>query len=725
MKLVNYEQEQRLNTINGNIHSYANEMAYGADQSGVRSIAGGLANINEQFQKKLDEDLNIAYMNAETDYKKRMSEYLINEHDGLLHTELGGAANIGYTFNELETKARHEILSNLPNNNRIRERFLRMAENYTISNGTRVQVHERSEREKYKDVTFNNNINQSRQIAVLGYNNPNIVASTLDGINKNIELMYGDRGEEYVKGKKQSVIDEIGQGVVNEAVTRNDITFGPQVIAALRQAGVSESVLSKADVAFAQVNNQQSIDNSIVGDVDAFGEDGAEKAADAFIEHKRNQNKGGAINVNALDNAVNTSIGKPYILGSDGGDATDCGKFTLDTLASAGVSLNYRTADGQYLQAEQEGKLVKDISQAQKGDLVFWHVPSNEGRWATSNDPNAVNTDNQAYMGVTHVGVYMGDGKVAQAGSGGVSIVSTDIYPVVGVGKFSGSGKQYTDGELMELRKMYIKAYDVETGKRKKARAEELKRQEEAIRLQYLEMQKNGASNAELANFLDKSTAGNKELILAFGGVRNQYIKAERAERAAQNNAMYKANIMQMIENGTSAETILKYAAENGSLSMEEQSSLNKELTDRDNGTGSYSVDISQVKPILDDALDGLSDMQKAMAKEGFRKGYSTWLRQVVAETGEEPSYGNKVWYANQLVSEQTIRTTKVNHWWQDGDNYSSQVAPMTLLGNGFVDYQPIMGDDGGHYVRLKRADGTFEDVEESVFHNTYGNRNE
>ena len=51
MKLVNYEQEQRLNTINGNIHGYANEMAYGADQSGVRSIAGGLANINEQFQK--------------------------------------------------------------------------------------------------------------------------------------------------------------------------------------------------------------------------------------------------------------------------------------------------------------------------------------------------------------------------------------------------------------------------------------------------------------------------------------------------------------------------------------------------------------------------------------------------------------------------------------------------------------------------------------------------
>lgn len=62
-------------------------------------------------------------MNAETDYKKRISDALTNEDSGLLHTSLGGAANIGYSFNEIESKARHEILDNLPNNNRIRDRF--------------------------------------------------------------------------------------------------------------------------------------------------------------------------------------------------------------------------------------------------------------------------------------------------------------------------------------------------------------------------------------------------------------------------------------------------------------------------------------------------------------------------------------------------------------------------------------------------------------------------
>lgn len=726
MKLVNYESQEQLNTINGQIHNYANEIAYGADQSGLRSIANGIANINEQYQKKLDEDLNIAYMNAETDYKKRISDALTNEDSGLLHTSLGGAANIGYSFNEIESKARHEILDNLPNNNRIRDRFLRMADNDTIANSTRVQVHERSEREKYKDVTFNNNLDQSKQIAVLGFNNPNVVQTALDGIGKNIELMYGDRGEEFVKGKKQEVYDAIGQSVVNEAVTRNDIKYGPQVIAALRQAGVSEGILAKADAAFQQVNSQQTINGKISGDVDTYGEGGREKAADAYVNGLRNQNKGGSINIAALDSAVNGSIGKPYVLGSDGGDATDCGKFTLDTLASAGVKLNYRTADGQYLQAEQEGKLTTDISQAKKGDLVFWHVPSNEARWATSDDPNAINSDDKAYKGVTHVGVYMGDGKVAQAGSSGVSIVGADIYPIVGIGKFSGSGRQLTDGELLEERNMYLKAYDVEVGKRKKARAEELDRQKKAIQLQYLEMQKNGASNAELANYLDNATAGNEELTLAFGGVRNRYIAAERAEASAANNAAYKTNIVQMIQNGTPASDILKYAAENGSLSMQEMSQLNKELTDRDNGTGSYSVDLSAVQSVMDNAMDGLKDSQKGLFKDGFRKDFSAWWQKYLMEHGEPPSVGDQIWYANQIAGPKVIQTTQVNHFWESGENYQSNVALATLRGAGYVDYKPVIGDDGGHYVRLYRNGGTdengdYNDYDERTFHQTFG----
>lgn len=722
MKLVNYNGEQKLNTISGGVQATGNELAFGGNQQGLKGVINAIDNINAQMQKRLDEDLNIAYMNAETDYKNRISYELTNKENGILHKELDGAANATQLFNEAESNIRQDVFNKLPNNDRLRERFLQMVEKDYHANNMRVQVHERSEREKYKDVTFNNNVKSSEQIAVLGYNNPNIVSNSLNTIKNSIETMYGDRGEEFVKAKYQEVADRVGGAIIDETVTRNDITAGPQTIAALREMGVSEGILSKAAVAIDKVNTQQIIDKRIVGDVDTFGEGNAEKAADAYIATLPKAGQGGNLNIAALDSAVNEQLGKPYLLGGDGGESTDCGKFTLDVSAKAGVTLNYRTADGQYLQAEQEGKLVKDISQAQKGDLVFWHVPSNEARWATSDDPSAVNSDDKAYKGVTHVGVYMGDGKVAQAGSGGVSIVSTDIYPIVGVGKFSGSAKGYTDGELLQKREEYMKAYNIEESKRKKARAEELARQKKAIELQYLEMQKNGATNAELANFLDRSTAGNEELTLAFGGVRNRYIEAERREVAAQNNAQYKGMIAQMIANNAPSEQILKYAAENGSLSMEEQSSLNKELNDRDNGTGEYSVDLSPVKHIMDDAVDNLKDSQKGIFKQGFRKDFAAWYRKATMENGgEPPSYENQIWYANEIAGQKVIQTTQVNHFWERGDNYQSNVALATIRGAGFIDYQPIIGDDGGHYVRMTRLDGTFEDYEESDFHRTFG----
>ncbi|MBP2635059.1 MAG: hypothetical protein H6Q72_966 [Firmicutes bacterium] len=128
-------------------------------------------------------------------------------------------------------------------------------------------------------------------------------------------------------------------------------------------------------------------------------------------------------------------LGKPYELGANGFDATDCGKFTQDVFAEKGITLEKRTADGQYGQLEQEGKTFEDAAQLQEGDLVFWDVPSNRERWKPSDDPNAVNMDGEAYKGITHVGIYAGEGKVLQAGSRGVSYMDLDTYPVVGYGR--------------------------------------------------------------------------------------------------------------------------------------------------------------------------------------------------------------------------------------------------------------------------------------------------
>ena len=720
MKLVNYNGEQKLNTISGGVQATGNELAFGGNQQGLKGVINAIDNINAQMQKRLDEDLNIAYMNAETDYKNRISYELTNKESGILHKELDGAANATQLFNEAESNIRQDVFNKLPNNDRLRERFLQMVEKDYHANNMRVQVHERSEREKYKDVTFNNNVKSSEQIAVLGYNNPNIVANSLSTLKDNINTMYGDRGEEFVKAKYQEVADRLGGAIIDETVTRNDITAGPQTIAVLREMGVSEGILSKAAVAIDKVNTQQTIDKRIVGDVDTYGEDDAsiEKGADAFIASLPKAGQGGNLNVAALDSAVNEQLGKPYLLGGDGGESTDCGKFTLDVSAKAGVTLNYRTADGQYLQAEQEGKLVHDISQAQKGDLVFWHVPSNEARWATSDDPSAVNSDDKAYKGVTHVGVYMGDGKVAQAGSGGVSIVSTDIYPIVGVGKFSGSAKGYTDGELLQKREEYMKAYKVEVSKRKKARAEALARQKEAIQLQLIEMGKNGASSGEMANFLDNAIGDNKELTLAFGSQRNQFMRANEREQQAANQSWGMNEIRSMLGNNKPQSEIFKFIDDNHiDLSLEQYNSLRKTLNDRDNGTGDYAPELAGVNYVLNDSLENMNEQQKGLARIGFKQQMGAWKAKFVAAEGREPTSGELDWAAHEIAGQTVIETTKVEHFWQNGDNYKTNTSMAILAGDGVVDWK-VLKDT--HYIRLYKSNGDFEDIDEGTFHARY-----
>jgi cell wall-associated NlpC family hydrolase len=135
-------------------------------------------------------------------------------------------------------------------------------------------------------------------------------------------------------------------------------------------------------------------------------------------------------------------LGTPYQLGADGINATDCGKFTQDTLAKNGINLDYRTADGQYLQLQNEGKTFTSESEAQVGDLVFFDVPSNRKTWSPSDDPASVNSSGEAYKGITHVGIYAGEGKVLQAGSHGVSYADINAFgDIVGFGKTAGEGK--------------------------------------------------------------------------------------------------------------------------------------------------------------------------------------------------------------------------------------------------------------------------------------------
>lgn len=92
-------------------------------------------------------------------------------------------------------------------------------------------------------------------------------------------------------------------------------------------------------------------------------------------------------------------LGKPYVWGATGPNSFDCSGFTTYVYKNFGVALS-RTSSAQY----GNGQTVSKANLAQ-GDLVFFNT----------------------YGSISHVGIYIGDGRFIHAGSSKTGVVISSI----------------------------------------------------------------------------------------------------------------------------------------------------------------------------------------------------------------------------------------------------------------------------------------------------------
>lgn len=104
----------------------------------------------------------------------------------------------------------------------------------------------------------------------------------------------------------------------------------------------------------------------------------------------------GKPSTNIVNNALR-HLGKPYVWGAEGPNSFDCSGLTMRAYADAGISLPH-SSRAQYNIVRSRGHFVTDPNLLVPGDLVFFYSP------------------------VSHVGIYVGDGKYVHAPSSGRTI---------------------------------------------------------------------------------------------------------------------------------------------------------------------------------------------------------------------------------------------------------------------------------------------------------------
>jgi len=100
-------------------------------------------------------------------------------------------------------------------------------------------------------------------------------------------------------------------------------------------------------------------------------------------------------------------LGDPYVWGAAGPNSFDCSGLTMYSWGAAGVSLPH-SSSAQYSAVQHVA-----ISDLQPGDLVFYYSP------------------------ISHVGIYIGGGRVIDAPYPGLSVHISGLYsmPLVGAGR--------------------------------------------------------------------------------------------------------------------------------------------------------------------------------------------------------------------------------------------------------------------------------------------------
>ena len=690
MRLESYNEQVKPNTgHSGGLQGSGSIEAYGGQiASGLQAFQKGVNDLYNVQLKKIDTEMKLQQMNAETDYNNRIADLMYNDKTGLAYTTLQDASNSAERFRQEEAKIREDISSKLQYK-RSQQGFLQHADQSWLQNNTKMESHEREQGDKYRDVSVANFITSSAKVAQLGYTKMDIVKSQLDNVYKKIDEIYGYEGEEAVRARKDKATEELLQGVLHVAGTEKNNKAIDDIIDVAKDAGMMPEKYKKFEEAAKEFKVNAVLEDEVhLRDVLAKNNNDPKKAASYMLE-KENPLRTGNMSLDSFLNAVQgqESGGDPTAVNNKSGAY---GLFQImpenwpEWSKQAGVGDKPITDQDAYM------KVVRHVlggyfnKYGAEGALVAWFAgEQNAIRWVNG-EPDAIDGNGNHYS------------WDKEDNGGGTSIRN---YVKSTIARITNSHTM-TDGEKADFLAKAEQRFTQIQAKIKREHEEEVRKKVKDLRLMAHQMEQTGYSPGEIANILESQTNDSPDVKVALISTIEGYSNEQKRRDAAALRAgpANEAMIMEAIYQGQSSQEVMNLIKNSGvSFSNEFYHKAYSALEDRSKGTGRFSAAVGQYKSVVQDRL-GYSNKDMNALWIGASEVGAAYRTKVYSETGHYPSDEEMVDTLVEAVRKRTF--TIQRNWWVNTTGTISQTLARQYGGDS-IDIGP--GDDGGQYVNIMK----------------------
>ena len=721
MKLIGYDGNQRLNTINGGVQANVNEMAYGGNTQGMDNLTKAIGDLGNtmltiQKQKEMTD-----VVNATNEYNAMMNDWLYNPDNGAMNRKGENALTIPLDYQNQEKRARQVIAEKYGFKfNDAVNAFNKVVDNDMTNTTNTINKFVRGQFEDSAMKALDMNVQNISNNAVVNAS-PDAFDDAMKQVSGSVAAQLSNLGydDNTIRLQVKKAQQNIATTMIEKKMADDDLDGANKIINQVAMSGLidEEKIMGYRqkvrNASMVLATSDDSKIDSIIGEFDPNDPDLLTKVTDKLFN-------GGFGKVAGVSGGGNASVQDlmAAVMGQESsGDAGAVngrtgayGLFQIlpsnwpewsEQAGIAGADMTDPEAQKK-VAAYKLGEYAKEYGV--EGAFAAWYAgPGNGARWRDG-APDAIDGDGNHYS------------WDAPQGNGDEPSVRQYIQEVKAKLFGGEKAREETPAEAQKRKDMIQRNVATRLQVMAKRKAQILENQKVEIEQRVAAAVKNGATDVEVLKMRQDYAETHPEYQRAMQGQLNQaQISVNKAAaKALQAKSVNVLAVKAAIANGQfkSMGDLNSYIGEMGVYFTAPQlADINHEFDEYSNGTGKYSPDMAGMKSSIENLAGRKID---GVEWQGVSTAVYPKVQEFREKNGYDPSPAQMAQWGADAVAEQTIASTETGKYWGVGklaNAFGGKGAAISytnaqLASQGMYGLYNTTGADGQPYYVYKDAKG-------------------